>query len=774
MKLPKKVLLTWILYLLASVFVNSYQAPHKIIGILSICRNGENTTSEHSKVHQEASIIEKTFIDNIRKKCILSNCILPSHFQYEYHDVCDSQETLVKLFLNLTLHQNYFKNNTNKSMALKPYDTNTLTIFTYLNIEMSTLLASLVKGVSYNWPVLYFNYKFVIPDSLRKSASTAIRSTKEMYIQDFVNLVKFFDWKYVAIICFVRKEKPLYILYFDELLENLRISRVCFHLEIVKMNDKNYNKLSKKLYLDTSLEVIILFGNENDQSQFVLKMLKRYNEKRFKWLVHDVEKTISVSASILSNINYQFVLKRQLMQNIPNYHQLDKIVAESFNVVEVFRKQITVVYNWLNRISLPIPSKWKKWRTYFISSFSENYNTLFYGTTPEKYGNFFVKSTSLFDPKYQSRLFKDIQHAFHSPICPHYSCKPGWEKTFDHSLPEQTQWNYSFGWTCRKCPNDTVKGVWGDSPCLRCVGLTIPNANQTKCSNPYQLFYINISLLNVKLFVCLSVTGIICSITIMGVFTKYRNTPIGRAVDFNMTMLHLSIMLCLFGLIPLTIIGKPAYLRCILQLSTMSVLFSANSSIIVVKSKKIQLVFQSKMTLEKRDVLMTHVYQWIIIFLCVGFSLALISIMVVTEDSLMGMVVWKDDKKLEYFCDMDVYVYLHVTYLILLQLVCFVPAFKIRKLPSVFNEAMSIVYTSFIVMVTFMVMCPIFYFQKSSLDKLCILWVTFSINNLIIMILMYGKKVMIILFHPEQNTKEYFREKTLASMSRKADSIIRH
>ena len=47
-----------------------------------------------------------------------------------------------------------------------------------------------------------------------------------------------------------------------------------------------------------------------------------------------------------------------------------------------------------------------------------------------------------------------------------------------------------------------------------------------------------------------------------------------------------------------------------------------------------------------------------------------------------------------------------------------------------------------------------------------------SMNNLCILVLMYGKKMYIILFKNEKNTKEYFRKKQMGNIEMKSKQLI--
>ena len=111
--------------------------------------------------------------------------------------------------------------------------------------------------------------------------------------------------------------------------------------------------------------------------------------------------------------------------------------------------------------------------------------------------------------------------------------------------------------------------------------------------------------------------------------------------------------------------------------------------------------------------------------------------------------------------------------LIIIQLCSFIQAFRCRKLPSHLSEAINIVYGSFIVTVSLCVMFPIYFYQKNDENGELVQALVLSGNNLILLLFMYGKKIYIILFCPQKNTKKYFRGKQLQEMRKNAISKLR-
>ena len=97
-------------------------------------------------------------------------------------------------------------------------------------------------------------------------------------------------------------------------------------------------------------------------------------------------------------------------------------------------------------------------------------------------------------------------------------------------------------------------------------------------------------------------------------------------------------------------------------------------------------------------------------------------------------------------------------YMLLLELLILGMAFKARKLPANFNEVWYIVLTMFTDIVLW---CLVFFTLYFSLPPREILDVFLYINflsNFVKLVILYGYRIRIILFYPELNSPEYFRQ----------------
>ena len=109
----------------------------------------------------------------------------------------------------------------------------------------------------------------------------------------------------------------------------------------------------------------------------------------------------------------------------------------------------------------------------------------------------------------------------------------------------------------------------------------------------------------------------------------------------------------------------------------------------------------------------------------------------------------------------------------MLQLGSFIQAFRCRNLPNHLNEAMNIVYASFTVTVSFVVMFPICHFQENQEDCETAQMLVLIGNSLVLLLMMYGKKVFIMLLRPQKNTRQYFRRKQMEELAIQAKRIGR-
>jgi len=101
--------------------------------------------------------------------------------------------------------------------------------------------------------------------------------------------------------------------------------------------------------------------------------------------------------------------------------------------------------------------------------------------------------------------------------------------------------------------------------------------------------------------------------------------------------------------------------------------------------------------------------------------------------------------------------------MICVQLACVFQAYRCRRLPDYISETMNILYASFITTVFYVVSLPIYLLRRTQQDGEVVHLTVVLVNSLVILLLMYAKKVYVILFKSRLNTRHYFKKKRLAT-----------
>ena len=147
----------------------------------------------------------------------------------------------------------------------------------------------------------------------------------------------------------------------------------------------------------------------------------------------------------------------------------------------------------------------------------------------------------------------------------------------------------------------------------------------------------------------------------------------------------------------------------------------------------------------------------------ISLALALISRVwhepiVIKQTSVMKLVVYV-------MCDNKPHLRVQLGFSTILQVASFITAYRGRNLPSIYNDSMSLVYASFACIMSFVVMFTLQPFTKEDpFMPRSIMRLTLSLCANVYVLLCYGKKLYIILFKKEKNTRNYIQSKTFAAI----------
>ncbi|XP_043926776.1 extracellular calcium-sensing receptor-like [Protopterus annectens] len=338
--------------------------------------------------------------------------------------------------------------------------------------------------------------------------------------------------------------------------------------------------------------------------------------------------------------------------------------------------------------------------------------------------------------------FTEVPHS----VCSE-SCTPGYRKSAQKGQPICC-------FDCVPCSEGEISNQTDLSHCMKCSESQWVSSNRDRCL-PRLIEFLSYENPLGIMFAVISTTCSLMTVSILCIFMKYRETPIVKANNRNLSyLLLLSLILCF--LCSLMLIGQPMTVTCVLRQALFTVVFSFCIACVLAKTITVVIAFNATKPESKLQ-------KW------VGPSVPIYIVVLSSVIQIIMGIIWlttsppfveynvkslKDKIIIECNEGFIVMFYCMLGYLGLLAGVCFIVAFLARKLPDSFNEANYItfsmlafvsVWISFIPAYLstkgmYLVAVEIFAILSSSIGLICCIFIP---------------KCYIILFRPHMNTREY-------------------
>ncbi|KFV65771.1 Extracellular calcium-sensing receptor, partial [Dryobates pubescens] len=314
---------------------------------------------------------------------------------------------------------------------------------------------------------------------------------------------------------------------------------------------------------------------------------------------------------------------------------------------------------------------------------------------------------------------------------------------------------------CVDCPDGEYSDETDASACDKCPEDYWSNENHTSCI-PKQIEFLSWTEPFGIALTLFAVLGIFLTSFVLGVFTKFRNTPIVKATNRELSYLLLFSLLCCFSS-SLFFIGEPQNWTCRLRQPAFGISFVLCISCILVKTNRVLLVFEAKIPTSLHRKWWGLNLQFLLVFLCTFVQIVICVIWLYTAPPSSYRNHELEDEIIFIPCHEGSLMALGflIGYTCLLAAVCFFFAFKSRKLPENFNEAKFITFSMLIFFIVWISFIPAYAstYGKfvSAVEVIAILAASFGLLACI-----FFNKVYIILFKPSRNTIEEVRCSTAA------------
>ncbi|KAM4719058.1 G-protein coupled receptor family C group 6 member A-like [Anableps anableps] len=290
---------------------------------------------------------------------------------------------------------------------------------------------------------------------------------------------------------------------------------------------------------------------------------------------------------------------------------------------------------------------------------------------------------------------------------------------------------------CNKCDEETEYSDEGSSTCRK------RKARFLRWDDAYHIALLAFTSLGALLTL---VVGII--------FLACWNTPVVRSSVGPIFIILLFSLLCTFGSVAL-FGAEPNDEKCQARQVFFGLSFTLCVSCILVKSFKIILAFEFDPVTQ--DVLKKLYKPYLIIPLCMAGQAVICTVWLRYKPPKKQWELLEKDRL--WFCEENLYPAFGamLAYIGILAIICFVLAFKGRKLPQCYNDAKFITFSMLIYFITWIIFGPVYNNVKDEYRS--------AIEMVVIVISAYGIlfcqfliKCYIILFKQEKNTEAAFRK----------------
>ena len=701
-------------------------------------------------------------------------------YDYQYVDVCSNHDNLTLTSINLLLDPKYTLMEDPSTKARRKITSwkgrsKILAVFFYLEQDLFQILSEMLTQTD----VLIINIRDenVVPQNFY-TIPGRVRIGFQLMDGILSHLFDAMQWKYVSLVL-LQEEYGAGQIYFDRLRKLFQSFGICFNTEILPAPASNTDvdwssaNVTRRIQSNDDVNTVFLVGSAARQALF----LGDFGASNKTWMLIENYELDRIPLDVGTVISIQDGLAgfRSYLKSLP----MVKNYAVMFHTDTSYTQLKELEsYDYLSKLYQELLS--------LDSMYSEaqaTTNDLFFlkiklrGHLTDQSQQILVDRKLVF--RYytyffsNSELKKGMRPYMTNSSCPNVQCLPGREYLFMKLEGNSSQWNESFQWTCEPCEAGFYKDVYGNTSCQPCPILYVSNEKRDSCFDPYVLKVISIEQSFTLMAIGLTCFGLFSCFVVFAVFIKYRDTPVMKAANVNITLLHLVLVIVNFIVLLFAFYGESNDLKCFARLFSLTIFYTVILSVILLRSQKVLRAFGSRIKMTKSDIRKALLGE--IFFVLVIVLINNLVLFIVVDIAPVQVLEILNESTLErtMHCNTSKHLNILSGFSIFLQCACFIQAFRGRRLPGAFKETMSIVYGSFISVLVFLIMYPIVVFQKDFLMKESVFWITITLNMNLLVMFSYYPRLYVALFQPRKNTVEYSRSVIMAKMKKESRNKVK-
>nr|XP_033771548.1 vomeronasal type-2 receptor 26-like [Geotrypetes seraphini] len=327
------------------------------------------------------------------------------------------------------------------------------------------------------------------------------------------------------------------------------------------------------------------------------------------------------------------------------------------------------------------------------------------------------------------------------------SCSPGYRK-----LPRKGKPICCYD--CIPCPVGEISNQTDMDNCMRCPEDQWPNEKRDVCVPKIISFLSHEEPLGIVLML-LSLFFFLITTVILGIFIKYRDTPIVRSNNTNLSyILLVSLMLCF--LCSMIFIGHPDKVTCVLRQTAFGISFSISLSSVLAKTITVVMAFQTTKPGSKLQKWMGLRVSYSIVLSCSLLQVLLCLVWLVTATPFPHYNIKSEIGTILIECNEGsaIAFYCVLGYLGFLAGISFVVAFLARNLPGSFNEAKHITFSMLMFCSVWVSFIPTYLSTRGKYTGAVEIFAILGSSSGILGCI-FVPKCYIILLKPHRNNRKY-------------------
>ncbi|OCT96509.1 hypothetical protein XELAEV_18008713mg [Xenopus laevis] len=254
-------------------------------------------------------------------------------------------------------------------------------------------------------------------------------------------------------------------------------------------------------------------------------------------------------------------------------------------------------------------------------------------------------------------------------------------------------------------------------------------------------------------FILLSLLFCLIAAVILGIFISFRDTPVVKANNRNLSFILL-VSIKLSFLSVFLFLGRPVDITCMLRQTSFGITFSITMSSVLAKTIMVCIAFKATkpdspwrkwvgVRLAYYIVVVCLIIQIVISVICLSISPPFVELNILSEP---GKIIIQCNESIG-FCFV-------LSYMGLLASVSFIVAFLARTLPDSFNEAKYITFSMLLFCSVWITMIPAYLSTKGK-NTVCVEIFAILTSTAGLLSCIFLPKCYIILFRPEMNAKQH-------------------